>query len=369
LRKAKRKVKRRSSWVCVKLGGVVPLLLRWSPGRGHPRPGTYRRSWVVKIGDARQESIEKLRCELEFMKADMKVFEKQRTELVMEASDDYSKKQRIKQLGSQIKDRADEAKTFSIRLKNMLDRHRDDDKEIEDVFTRGTMTTDYHSRWEVNFTYRNQVFTYQCRYAQLFLTDKKVWRKKQKGVVSDTKISIPTWLSRHVWNTLVDPWDFLYPITSRDMYDSIYDGCAEHRKIYSSLYIHYGSPWVYGIGLMGDTVRLVTGKADRKDIHCMEIPGDVKLARRHEDKGRSARVYANAEPEQSMYIPVSGLYGHTKVRRKSDWQYVDRDYRPYEKIAWSWLHGCDETSIRPENQIPIGKLRDCYKKGNLWRPK
>lgn len=323
----------------------------------------------MKIGEAREIEFERCQCNIEISRADVQVLSAQRDKMIQEASDDRRDQGILKNTMSKIEQANKELRKHAARQKRLRARTRMDDQEIGDVFHQaGSLSFGMDGAWTARIEYRGEEHSFKCDYSRLFQKTRNVWPKRYLGGEDKKKRHrVPDYLVSYVWEEAVDPWTALVRVSAWDMFREFEESAIKHRYFNSALSVLRNKRWIYGIGRIGNTIRFVTGQSGRHRIFCLELDETMGLAKldRRDPRG-CAMHFVGAMDGARLRIPITSCYGEPLIWSKGG--KVARKYGPYEKIAWHWLRDCQETTVKPENQIPLEKLRDCYKKGRLWRP-
>ncbi len=322
----------------------------------------------MKIREAREIALEETQCGIEVAKAEVLVLSRSRDELILEASSDRDDQWRLKNVMRKIAEASKELRKYAVRQKRLRVRTKMDDQEIKNAFELEGVKLDFSGTWDATIAYRDEKHVFKCYYQDFFLESKNIWSsrsafKRKKGH------HIPDYLVRHVWRELVDPWSVLTPITCLEIYDRLLGHAWEHRYLSSAISCLRGRRWIYGIGRVDNRVRIVIGQSSQNKIYCMELDDTMGLAfLPSPNSGGDDLIFCGATDEKRMRMPIVGCGSEPLIRARKGGGLRKRDYNPYEKIAWNWLHQCSETTIRKENHLLPSRIRDCYRKGQLWQP-
>lgn len=325
----------------------------------------------MKIREAREIALEKSQCDIEIGKAEVRVLSKKRDKMILEASTSRTEQWKLKNLMDRLGGISNRIRKDTVRQKRLRARTRMDDQEIKNAFELKKVRFDWGGTWKVTIDYRDESHMFNCYYSDLFMESKHIWSARGRGASLQTKSHhIPDYLIEHVWRELVDPWSFLTALTCVDIYDRLYGHALEHRYFSSAIRCLRGRRWIYGIGRIGNKIRIVTGQSGKGKIYCMELHDTMGLAFYPSPQGGDDMIFCGAAAEKRLRLPIVGFGGQPWLFRKRGGKNgkTKRDCSPHEKIAWNWLKDCQETTIMRENQLPIEKLRDCYRKGQLWQP-
>ena len=323
----------------------------------------------MKIGEAREIEFERCQCNIEISRAEVQVLSAQRDKMIQAASDNQGDQRILKNTMSKIEQAHKELRKHAARQKRLRTKTRMDDQEIVEVFHQiGPLHFGMDGAWTAKIRYRGDDHVFKCDYYRLFQKARNVWPKRYfGGTDKKKKHRIPDYLASYVWEDVVDPWTALLRVSAWDIFREYEESAIKHRYFNSALGPLRNKRWIYGIGRIDNTVRFVTGQSGRKRIYCLELDETMGLAKLNRGDPRGGGMYfVGAMDEAGLRIPITSCYGEPLIWGRNG--KVLRNYDPYEKIAWHWLRDCPETTVKPENQIPREKMRDCYQKGRLWRP-